>query len=197
MTLGERIQTYRKQSAFSQEKLAEMVGISRQAVTKWEADQSIPSMENLIKLSELFKIPLDQLANGNNAEAETNQQTMEKRDDTILIVNLTLLATAFIGASSNGLYQSIHLGNVTPILVWIIGTLIGGILLMIRDRLYYKKFHRQLLGYDLLFALPVIFIPMIPIPYEIPLILMIAYAITFAMVFIHKKIRPWTWKKRK
>ncbi len=199
MTLGERIHENRKRAALSQEKLSELVGISRQAVTKWEADQSVPCMEHLIKLSEIFKIPLDELANGNIAESEeeNKQPISDKRDPTILMANLTLLATIFIGASSNGLYQSRFLANETPVFVWIILALIGGIFLMIRDRLYYKKYNKQLIGYDLLFVLPVIIIPMIPMPYGISLMIMIAYAVIFMMIFVHKKIRPWKWRKSK
>ena len=42
MTLGERIKACRQHAGMSQEKVAELVGISRQAVTKWESDQSAP-----------------------------------------------------------------------------------------------------------------------------------------------------------
>jgi len=50
MTLGERIKAQRNKSGLSQEKIAELVGISRQAVTKWESGQPVPSMANLITL---------------------------------------------------------------------------------------------------------------------------------------------------
>ena len=47
MTLGERIKACRQQAGMSQEKVAELMGISRQAVTKWETNKSAPSTENL------------------------------------------------------------------------------------------------------------------------------------------------------
>ena len=56
MSLGERIKEQRKSSGLSQEKVAEFVGVSRQAVTKWETGQSAPSTENLFKLAEIFGI---------------------------------------------------------------------------------------------------------------------------------------------
>lgn len=196
MTLGERIQTYRKQSGLSQEKLAEMVTVSRQAVTKWETSQSTPSMENLIKLAEIFKVPLEQLASGSMVETKANQpEETHKQDNTILMANLTILATMFTGGASNGLYQWRYLDNEMPVLTWIVMAFVGGVFVTIRDRMYYKTFRRQLIGYDLLFFLPVIFIPQIPMPYGIALIFMIAYAVTFMMIFIHKKIRPWEWRK--
>ncbi len=54
MTLGERIRACRQKAGISQEALAALAGVSRQAVTKWESNQSTPSTENLFKLSEIF-----------------------------------------------------------------------------------------------------------------------------------------------
>ena len=61
MSLGERIKEQRKNCGMSQEKLAEPVGVSRQAVTKWETDQSAPSTEKLFKLAEIFGTSVDLL----------------------------------------------------------------------------------------------------------------------------------------
>ena len=66
MTLGERIKEQRNKNGFSQEKIADLVGISRQAVTKWESGQSVPSMSNLMTLAEVFGVPLSELAGGVN-----------------------------------------------------------------------------------------------------------------------------------
>ena len=60
MTLGERLQILRKQNMLSQEKLAELVGVSRQAVSKWETGLSNPDTENLIKLAEIFNLSIDE-----------------------------------------------------------------------------------------------------------------------------------------
>ena len=65
MSLGERIKEQRKNSGLSQEKVAEFVGVSRQAVTKWEANQSAPSTENLFKLAEIFGTTVDMLLSSN------------------------------------------------------------------------------------------------------------------------------------
>ena len=61
MPLGNHIKDNRKRCGLSQEKLAELIGVSRQAVTKWETDQSAPSTDNLIRLAEIFDISLDRL----------------------------------------------------------------------------------------------------------------------------------------
>ncbi|MBQ7087809.1 MAG: helix-turn-helix transcriptional regulator [Clostridia bacterium] len=59
MTLGERIKEQRTKAKMSQEKLAELVGVSRQAVTKWEAGQSSPSTENLFRIAEVLGTTVD------------------------------------------------------------------------------------------------------------------------------------------
>lgn len=61
MTLGERIRTCRQKAGMSQEKVAELMGVSRQAVTKWEGDRSAPNTENLFKLAEIFGTTVDLL----------------------------------------------------------------------------------------------------------------------------------------
>lgn len=61
MALDERIKTCRQSAGLSQEKLAELVGVSRQAVTKWETGQSAPSTENLFRLAEIFGTTVDLL----------------------------------------------------------------------------------------------------------------------------------------
>ncbi|MCL2434208.1 MAG: helix-turn-helix domain-containing protein, partial [Clostridia bacterium] len=47
MTLGDRIQKLRKTKGWSQEQFAELLGVSRQAVSKWETDQASPEIENI------------------------------------------------------------------------------------------------------------------------------------------------------
>ena len=50
MTLGQRIQKGRKEAGLSQEELAEQLGVSRQAVSRWENDNGYPEMEKIIRL---------------------------------------------------------------------------------------------------------------------------------------------------
>ena len=67
MTLGERIRDERKKSGLSQEELADILNVSRQAITKWETDRGIPDIANLIRISEEFEISLDELIKGDNS----------------------------------------------------------------------------------------------------------------------------------
>ena len=61
MTFGEKLKSIRKQAGMSQEKLAEKLGVSRQAITKWETDAGIPDIENIMAISALFHISIDEL----------------------------------------------------------------------------------------------------------------------------------------
>ncbi len=63
MTLGEKIRTLRKGAQLSQEALAEQLGVSRQAVSKWENDNGLPETEKLIKMAKLFHVSLDTFIN--------------------------------------------------------------------------------------------------------------------------------------
>lgn len=63
MSFQEQLQTLRKSKGLSQEKLAEIIGISRQAVAKWEVGQSYPDIAKLIALSDFFKVSIDKLVN--------------------------------------------------------------------------------------------------------------------------------------
>ena len=58
MTLGQRIQQLRKDKGLSQEALGEFLGVSRQAISKWESDATIPEIDNLIAMSRLFETPV-------------------------------------------------------------------------------------------------------------------------------------------
>ena len=61
MTLGQRIQAHRTRLGLSQEGLGDKLGVSRQAVSKWEADGAVPDTNKLIALSKLFGISLNEL----------------------------------------------------------------------------------------------------------------------------------------
>jgi transcriptional regulator with XRE-family HTH domain len=61
MNFQEKLQVLRKEKGLSQENLAEQLGLSRQAVAKWEVGQSYPDINNLIALSDFFRISIDKL----------------------------------------------------------------------------------------------------------------------------------------
>ena len=61
--IGENIQCLRKRKSITQEALAEMVGVSRQTIAKWESGESAPDLEMSGKLSQALDVSLDDLAN--------------------------------------------------------------------------------------------------------------------------------------
>ena len=61
MNLGEKIQLLRRESGMSQEKLAERLNVSRQAISKWEQGIVVPDTENIIQLSKFFQVSLEYL----------------------------------------------------------------------------------------------------------------------------------------
>ncbi len=75
MTIGAKIQTLRKQRGMSQEQLAEALGVSRQAVSKWEAEQSVPDIDKIISICDYFGVTSDYILR--NAELPKNDQQSE------------------------------------------------------------------------------------------------------------------------
>ena len=61
MTLGEKILALRTQKEMSQEELAAALEVSRQSVSKWETNQSVPDLDKIIRLADLFGVTVDQL----------------------------------------------------------------------------------------------------------------------------------------
>ena len=70
MTIGERLTNERKKLGLTQEDLGAKLNISRQAISKWESDISLPDTANLIKLSSLFSCSIDYILNGTEDEEE-------------------------------------------------------------------------------------------------------------------------------
>lgn len=94
MTLGQRIYTYRTQKQLSQAALAELLEVSRQSVSKWETDASVPELDKLIKMSELFERSLDELIKGEKSEEKIASTTAEEIVSRETIANTTPAPTA-------------------------------------------------------------------------------------------------------
>jgi len=77
MKLSEKIQVLRKQKGLSQEQLAEMLGVSRQSISKWELDDSAPDIATLVKISEIFGVSTDYLLKGASISGEPIHQQNE------------------------------------------------------------------------------------------------------------------------
>ena len=81
MSIGEIIYQHRKKAALSQEELGDLLGVTRQTISLWETDQTLPSTANLVRLTEIFHISMDELCgNGldNASPIEKEQNSTDK-----------------------------------------------------------------------------------------------------------------------
>ncbi len=76
-----RLLQYRKQNKLSQEELAEKIGVSRQAVSKWERAEASPDTDNLIMLSKVYGVTLDELLNAPEEKEEPEAKEEVKTED--------------------------------------------------------------------------------------------------------------------
>ncbi len=125
MNLGERIYTLRIERNLSQGDLADALDVSRQSISKWENNNSVPDLDKLVKLSALFGVSLDELVKGEKPEqtgvpetpkneSETQPKPAETRfpprkiAGTILLCMgfLVFLAFMILGGLRSGLFYS-------------------------------------------------------------------------------------------
>ena len=67
MALSEKLYELRKKDGLSQEQLAEQLGVSRQAISKWESGKAVPESDTLISISKYFDVTLDYLMKENES----------------------------------------------------------------------------------------------------------------------------------
>ena len=77
MILADKILNLRKQQGWSQEELAAKLNVSRQAVSKWESAQSMPDLDRIIKLSQIFGVSVDYLVNDEMTSVEWTEASVE------------------------------------------------------------------------------------------------------------------------
>lgn len=75
MILADKIIEERKKNGWSQEELASKLGVSRQAVSKWESSGSIPDLQRILQMSELFGVTTDYLLKDEIEEERLNEYT--------------------------------------------------------------------------------------------------------------------------
>lgn len=106
MNLANRIQTLRKARGISQEELADQLGVSRQAVSKWESEQSQPELDKLLQISDFFGVSCDYLLRGaagqgmpEQASPPLQQQLLDAHIFAIVgtVFNIIGLLTAIFG----------------------------------------------------------------------------------------------------
>ncbi len=80
MNLSKNLNVYRRRAGFTQEALAERLGVSRQAVSKWESDRSRPELESLMSMAELYGCTVDDLLQGPPPEEPPPEEEEEGPD---------------------------------------------------------------------------------------------------------------------
>ena len=95
--IGERIKILRKLNSITQEELAEQMSVSRQSVSKWESNQSVPDIEKIISLSAYFDTSTDYLLTGKKEETvnhdtpkESKEENKTKKDFALIISSISL-----------------------------------------------------------------------------------------------------------
>lgn len=107
MKFSEKIMNLRKSKGWSQDEFAEKIGVTRQTVSKWELDKTVPDMNKLIDISKLFEISLDELTNNIETSKSENgykESSVEKNNKRIsikifiagIIIALILCGIGFI-----------------------------------------------------------------------------------------------------
>lgn len=92
MTIGTRISELRKAKGYTQEYVAEQLGVSRQAVSKWEQDQTSPDTGNLIALAKLLDSSVEYIAVGKAEKSDAEAKAERKR---IKLHNFCVTGAAF------------------------------------------------------------------------------------------------------
>lgn len=118
MTLGQRIQALRKSMKLSQEGLGERLGVSRQAISKWEADGAVPEVDKLITLSRLFEVSLNELLQVDvPAEASSEEEQAEeyvhaaRRGQRRRRIACALAGAAFLLLVTLGVWQEVRVSR--------------------------------------------------------------------------------------
>lgn len=106
MDFGDRLKQYRMNEGLSQEQLAEKIGVSRQAITKWETKRGLPDVENMIILAEIFKMTLDELVLEETKKQEADKALFES--ETIYDIDCNKHFDIHMGSAKT---IKIHSGN--------------------------------------------------------------------------------------
>ena len=151
MSLSKNLKRIRKENNLSQEQLADKLGVSRQAVSKWESEQAYPEMEKMVAICKMFNLNIDELLNQDVREVNENKQSKininKYIDDFLEYITKTIdmfSSMCFKTKVKCVLEQGIIIGVIALILL-IVGS-IGGIfiqdILMILPEKIYWIFYR-------------------------------------------------------
>lgn len=140
--LADRLVELRKENKLSQEALAEKLGLSRQAISKWERAEASPDTDNLIALASLYGISLDELL-GNEKKAEKEEGEAEKSSLTDIQIkakeNLKKAPLLLLGAIAVYVVGGIILGGKWWAVMWALIALVFAYALSCASKIYENK----------------------------------------------------------
>lgn len=121
MNFSKQLKKYREQNNFSQEVLAEKIYVTRQTISKWENDKSYPDIHNLIALSVLFDITLDQLVKGDVEMLKSIRDIYQYKEWNFIFNVLILLSLFFmiVGRKLLGEVFSLCMGGLIVLIIFI------------------------------------------------------------------------------
>ena len=130
MNIADRIQHLRKSKGISQEELADKVGVSRQAVSKWESEQSTPDIEKVILLSDYFEVTTDYLLKGIEPVSENIPRKSDARIFSLVasVINFIGLVVAIMIWIERQISSSVAAGLIlmaVGIMIFVMGQFIG------------------------------------------------------------------------
>ena len=136
MEFNEKLQTLRKQKGLTQEELAEILFVSRTAVSKWESGRGYPSIDSLKAIAKFFSVTIDELLSNDEiltiAEEETKTKESHLRDLVFGMLDISaamFFILPFFGQSENGSVISVSLPALTGNFRWAYMLIISSIAL--------------------------------------------------------------------
>ncbi len=134
MNVANRIQQLRKSKGISQEEFAEKIGVSRQAVSKWESEQSLPDIEKIILLSDYFEVTTDYILKG--IDVVPAEASFDQEEPNAMIFSIVGTAFNFIGVIVPAMIwyeQQIATATAVGLILMVIGCMIFGIGMAVSD----------------------------------------------------------------
>jgi transcriptional regulator with XRE-family HTH domain len=188
---GEKIQALRNENKMSQEKLAELLGVSRQAVSKWEIGLSNPTTENLIRLAEIFQVSMDEIA-----KPETTVNV--KINMFALLVNISIIGYTAIMVSSAGLYGYYFPYQDAFLYPWIVCAMFGAGLIGFKNFKIYRS--NKIFLWDIPFAFVVYILPNILLGYGMSnsrsILLTLNVGLLYTFLIVNATFHPWEIEKK-
>ena len=194
MEFNEKLQELRKQKGLTQEELAEVLFVSRTAISKWESGRGYPSIDSLKAVSNYFSVTIDDLLSGEElltiAEDERKQKGEQLRDlifGSLDCCSVMYFFLPFFGQKADGVIRAVSLPALTEVpsylkaafYIAVIGTVVSGIVTLAMQNCTDAFWVRRKTGVSILFNTVSVFLFIIGRQ---------PYAAVFAFVFLMIKV---------